>query len=147
MLLTGLLIMGGSACFLTEPSITFPGMLPTKMEWASPHQSLIKKNALQACLQPDLMLAFSKLRFLSLRLLYLYKIDTKLSRTWCDSFIELPKHTSSAYFPPILPHFLSLPHSSINWELSVKMHETSKIRGILLKPQQTHLFTFYFHKY
>lgn len=46
--------------FLIEPKTTSPGMAPPLMGWALPHSSLIKKNALQVCLQPDLMEAVSR---------------------------------------------------------------------------------------
>ena len=42
-LLTGLLLMACSACFLTEPRTTCPGMTPPTMDWALLHQSLIQK--------------------------------------------------------------------------------------------------------
>ena len=42
-LFTDLLIMACSACFLTEPRTTSPGMAPPAMGWTLPHQSLIKK--------------------------------------------------------------------------------------------------------
>lgn len=42
-LLTDLLPMACSACFLMEPRITSPGMAPTTMSWALPHQSPVKK--------------------------------------------------------------------------------------------------------
>jgi hypothetical protein len=42
-LLTGLLLMAYSAYFLIEPRTTSAGMTPPTMDWAFPHQSLIKK--------------------------------------------------------------------------------------------------------
>ena len=42
-LLTDLLLMACTACFLKEPRTTSPGMAPPKVGWALPHQSLSKK--------------------------------------------------------------------------------------------------------
>ena len=42
-LLIGFLSMACSACFLTEPRTTSPGMAPQTIGWALPTQSLIKK--------------------------------------------------------------------------------------------------------
>jgi hypothetical protein len=42
-LLTGLLYMACSACFLIEPKTTSPVMTPPTMGWALPHPSLIEK--------------------------------------------------------------------------------------------------------
>ena len=42
-LLTGLIPMACSACFLIEPRTTSPGMTPPTMGWALSHWSLIKK--------------------------------------------------------------------------------------------------------
>ena len=42
-LLTGLLPMACSACFLTEPRTISPGMVSLGMDWTFPYQSLIKK--------------------------------------------------------------------------------------------------------
>jgi hypothetical protein len=42
-LLTGLLLVACSACFLIEPRTTSPGMAPPTMGWALPHQTLIMK--------------------------------------------------------------------------------------------------------
>jgi hypothetical protein len=43
MLLTGLLIMACSPCFLIEPRANSPGMALPTMGWALPNQLLIKK--------------------------------------------------------------------------------------------------------
>jgi hypothetical protein len=43
MLLTALLPMACSACFLIEPRTTGPRMVPPTMGWALPYQSLLKK--------------------------------------------------------------------------------------------------------
>lgn len=40
---TGLLLLACLTCFLIGLSTTSPGMGPPKMDWALPHQSLIKK--------------------------------------------------------------------------------------------------------
>ena len=42
-LLTGLLLMACSACFLIESRTTSPGMAPPTMGWALPCQSLIRE--------------------------------------------------------------------------------------------------------
>jgi hypothetical protein len=42
-LLTGLLLIAGSACFLIEPRTTSSGMAPPTMGWALSHPSLIKE--------------------------------------------------------------------------------------------------------
>ena len=70
-LLTDLVLMACSACFLIEP--TNPKMAPPTMGWAVAHQSLITnwENALQTCLQSALMEAFSQLKFSPLRWLQL----------------------------------------------------------------------------
>ena len=43
MLLTGLLLLACSVCFLTEPKTTSPEMAPPIIGWALPPQSLIEK--------------------------------------------------------------------------------------------------------
>jgi hypothetical protein len=43
-LLTGLLPLACSACFLIEPRTTSPGLAPPTMGWALPSWSLIKKT-------------------------------------------------------------------------------------------------------
>jgi len=43
MLLTGLLLLTCSACFLIEPKTTSPGMAPLIMGWALPPWSLVEK--------------------------------------------------------------------------------------------------------
>ena len=58
-LLTGLLLMTCSACFLTEPRTISPGTDP-------PLQSPIKKITLEACPQPDLMKAFLNCSWMTL---------------------------------------------------------------------------------
>jgi hypothetical protein len=62
-LLTGLLPMAYSACFLIEPRTTRSGMAPDTMGWVLPHQPLIKKIPPQACLQPNFMEAIPQFRF------------------------------------------------------------------------------------
>ena len=53
MLLPDLLLMSYSVCFLTDLRITSSGMATPTVVW-TPHQSLVKKMLLQACLQHDL---------------------------------------------------------------------------------------------
>jgi hypothetical protein len=48
-LLTGLLPMACSACFLNKASTTIPEMTPPTMSCVLLHQSLIKKMLLHAC--------------------------------------------------------------------------------------------------
>jgi hypothetical protein len=43
-MLTSLLLIACSACFLKEPRTTSPSMTPLTMDWVLPHQSLIKKT-------------------------------------------------------------------------------------------------------
>jgi hypothetical protein len=54
MLLTGLLIMACSACFLIEPRTTSPRMASPTMGWALPNQSLIKKMPYSLACSPIL---------------------------------------------------------------------------------------------
>lgn len=44
MVLTGLFLMAGSACFLTEPRSTKPGMAAPTMGWELSRQLLIKRT-------------------------------------------------------------------------------------------------------
>lgn len=60
-------LLACSAYLLIDPRTTRSGMAPITIAWALPHRSLIKKNALQACLQSDLTEAFYQLRFSSFR--------------------------------------------------------------------------------
>jgi hypothetical protein len=57
-LLTGLLPMACSACFLIEPRTTSPGLAPPTMGWALPHQSIIKKIPYRLAYRLILMEAF-----------------------------------------------------------------------------------------
>ena len=61
-LLTGLLPMACSFCFLTESMTTSSRMASPRVDWALPHWSLIEKSTLQL----DLMDAFPQLRCLPL---------------------------------------------------------------------------------
>lgn len=63
-LLTGLLYMTYSSCFLNEPR----SFTTHTVGWAFSHQLLIKKSDLQACLEPDLI-GVSSLR-------QLYRVST-----------------------------------------------------------------------
>ena len=64
-LITGLLLMPCSTCFLMEPRTTSPGMAPPTMGWALFfHESVIKKMPYRLAENPDLMEAFSQLRFI-----------------------------------------------------------------------------------
>jgi hypothetical protein len=58
MLLTGLLFMACSACFLIEPRASSPGMETRTEGWVLPYFSLIKK-----CPKEDLTEAFSHVTF------------------------------------------------------------------------------------
>lgn len=50
-MLTGLLLMTCSVCFLIPSKTTCLGMAPPTVDWALPRQPLIKKkNALETCL-------------------------------------------------------------------------------------------------
>jgi hypothetical protein len=55
-----LCVLAGSPWLAQQP--TWEVALPT-IDWALPHQSPVKKNALQACPQLSLMETFSQLRF------------------------------------------------------------------------------------
>jgi hypothetical protein len=62
-LLTGLLPVDCSACFLTYSVNTCPRVALLSVGLIHPHQSLVKGNTPQACLQANMMAAFSQMRF------------------------------------------------------------------------------------
>jgi hypothetical protein len=53
-LLTGLLPIPSSACFLIVPRITIPGMAPSTMGWALPYQLPVKKMPCRLAYSPIL---------------------------------------------------------------------------------------------
>jgi hypothetical protein len=91
MLLTELLLMALSACFLIEPRITSPGIVPPTMGWALPHQSLIKKMPYSLVYNPILRRHFLNWRsllsheFTSVKLIYNY--PAHFPRYLCSSLL------------------------------------------------------------
>jgi hypothetical protein len=63
MLLTGLLFMACSACFLTEPRTARSGVAASTVSLALPYQSLIKKMLYNLTYSPISGRHFSQLRF------------------------------------------------------------------------------------
>lgn len=80
MLLTGLLLMFCSTCFLIISKTTSRGVAPCSIDWALQHHHWLK-IALQTCLQPHFMETFSQLRFASLRWLKLCQVYLELAIT------------------------------------------------------------------
>lgn len=64
MVLTSLLIMACSSFFLIESRVTSPGMVLSTMGCVPRHQSIIKKNTLQAFLQLEIRRHFLNWGFL-----------------------------------------------------------------------------------
>jgi hypothetical protein len=78
-MLTGLLPIAWSACFLIEPRTTSPGMAPPTMGWALPHQSVIKKMPSSLAYNPILWRHFLIWGFLLSVDPRLYQVDINLS--------------------------------------------------------------------
>jgi hypothetical protein len=75
---TGLLLMACSACFLTEPSITCPGMTPPTVRWALLHWLLSKKIPYGLTYSLILWRSWDSLLSGDFNL---YQVDIKLSST------------------------------------------------------------------
>jgi hypothetical protein len=113
MLVTGLLIMTCSACFLIEPRTTSPGIGTTHNGLGPPHQSLINKMPYRLDQEPDLAGAFSQLRIPLL----------KLMSSWHKTF----QHTRTVFSGSQQEDTVPANHKHFSW--SCKIHDTSGETG------------------